>query len=56
MMKSWKTLLVGVVLAAIGVLQAAKADSLKDAVNDFHVQLAILAAISAVLSKDFNQK
>lgn len=49
---NWKTTLIGLLIAIIGVVQAAHAASIQAALQDPKVQIDILAAVGLVLAKD----
>lgn len=51
-MKSWKTSLVGIGIAVIGVLQSFRHTSVKEALLDPQVQIAVAGAVLGFLAKD----
>lgn len=51
-MKSWKTTIIGLGIAVIGVLQGTHDGSLLDALKDPNVQLAVAGAVLGFLAKD----
>jgi hypothetical protein len=53
-MYSWKSTLIGVISAAVGVIQASTDPTWMDALKDPKVQLAIVVAILGWVSKDSN--
>ncbi len=49
---NWKTTVLGLALALVGVVQASKKPTLTDAVKDPGVQVSLIAAVLGVLAKD----
>ena len=51
-MKSWKTTLIGLLLALLGVIQASKDSNIIEIIKDTKVQLALLGAALGFFAKD----
>lgn len=49
---NWKTTVLGLALALVGVVQASKKPTLTEAVKDPGVQVSLIAAVLGVLAKD----
>lgn len=51
-LRNWKTTLLGIVLAIIGVVKASKSQTFVGAFTDQQVQVDLVTAVALVLAKD----